>query len=109
MVNNGYFSQPERDAHIVASGSFDVGAKVPEIKLLADALEKEIYRLADEVKGLSARLAPVLHPEVATKIAAMNGDTNAPHSEFYNHLDGMRQRLVDINISLSDIKQRLEV
>jgi ribosomal protein S19E (S16A) len=87
-----------------------VPSKVPEIQLVTDQLEKEIYRLDEELKGLSARLSSITLPDVAktgTKLA--DGAPQQPHSDFYMRLAGIARRLAEINVFLSDLKQRLEL
>jgi hypothetical protein len=82
--------------------------KVPEIKLVVDQLEKEIFRLDDELKGLEGRLAHVTLPEPPINAKAVR-DERQPHSEFYNHLAALCERLGGLNNYLSDIKGRLEL
>lgn len=85
-------------------------SNVPEVKMVLEQLDKEIYRLEEEVKGLANQLAHVSLPEISIpKDLSVKDVPQPPHSDMFIHINMMRVRLVELNIFFSDLKQRLEI
>jgi len=82
--------------------------KAPELETARRELDKEISVLEESVKGLEARLVTVCLPS-SPKLDKPSSEVQQPHSEAFLHLDSLRRRVVNLNIALADIKQRLEV
>lgn len=85
-----------------------IATKTPEIEMALNELEKEISRMEDEVAGLDARLASVILPD-APRLDSNDTVSQAMHSEMFLHINTLRVRMVDLNVKLSNIKQRLEL
>ena len=107
------YNDPSAKVAPVYGGSATYGGTIesqePQIKQAFSELEKEIYVLQESLSGLGARLESVMLPEMPKANRDNPPIVNSPHSDLYNRINNLRGTLVDLNIFLSNIKQRLEV
>jgi len=95
------------------SNTYSVAAmpnKVPELEIVRNELDKALAELSEQVRGLEARLMPILAPE---KLGSNNviAETKeaATHSQTVSHLRSMVERVSGVIRCVSSIQDRLEV